>query len=208
MCTQSKYGIISKLKGNLQHNFKISFNWRFPFTLSSTQIILTTKTCTPQIAFFWTLCWFSVSPLHIWKSLALCERIWPLNNTVKGGNGNRSRWENKKVMSQRFFCEGQQAIFRKLRRFSNWAPNSSEFFRNDPPSILHFVKVTPTRFRLLWKLRILSLKIVPKFTTYFTFSHVYEINVHNLPLRHSISIHAYYCFVLLSWNLLIKMIPI
>ena len=105
-----------------------------------------------------------------------------------------------------FTYEGRQVIFRKLRRFSNWAPNSFELFRNDPPSILHFVKVTPTRFRLLWKLRILPLKIIPKFTTYFIFSHVYEINFHNLRLRHSISNHAYYCFVLLSWNLL-KWLP-
>ena len=40
-------------------------------------------------------------------------------------------------------------ILRKLKRFSNWHPNYSQLFRNDPPYILTIVKVTPSPRPLL-----------------------------------------------------------
>ena len=71
-----------------------------------------------------------------------------------------------------------------------------------------FLEMTPHKFyilwkwlpiRLLWKLQIFWLQIMPNFNAYFICSRVYKIGLYKLQLLHFMSVHVWYCFVLPSW---------
>ena len=93
---------------------------------------------------------------------------------------------------------GGRPFWESLEEFQTYLPPHPSFLELTPPPrpyISRIAKVTPHTIAVETTNSLATkLLIVPKFTSYFIYSRVYNIGVFYSRLLHSISIHACCCF--------------